>query len=85
MRPRSSDTTISILDAETPASYLAEHYTEGADLESAIATAVAALGHGAKGDREIPVADLEVAVLDRTRKQPRKFRRIRTDRLEQMR
>lgn len=72
-------------DAETPAAYLAEHYVAGADLDTAVQTAVAALGHGTKGDREIPAADLEIAVLDRTRKQPRKFRRIREDRLEQMR
>ena len=72
-------------DAETPAAYLAEHYRPGADLEAAIKMAVAALGHGTSGDREIPASDLEVAVLDRTRTQQRKFHRIREDRLEQMR
>src|SRR3954452_18312301 len=52
-------------DAETPAAHLAEHYQPGLDLASAVALAVAALWHGTKGDREIPVSDLEVAVLDR--------------------
>src|SRR5918999_1010116 len=73
-------------DAETVASYLAEHYTEGASLDVALAVAVAALGHATEGgqttDRVIPVSDLEVAVLDRTRTQPRKFARIRPARLE---
>ena len=68
-------------DAETVASYLAEHYTEGASLGDALAVAVASLGHSTEGgqttDRVIPVTDLEVAVLDRTRTQPRKFARIR--------
>ncbi len=69
-------------DAETVSSHLAEHYHPGADLESAIAMAVAALGHSATGERTIDVSDLEVAVLDRTRTQTRKFRRIREDRLK---
>src|SRR5918993_1316287 len=73
-------------DAETVASYLAEHYTEGASLGAALAVAVASLGHSTDGgqttDRAIPVTDLEVAVLDRTRTQPRKFARIRPPRLE---
>jgi proteasome alpha subunit len=73
-------------DAETVASYLAEHYTEGASLGTALAVAVASLGHSTDGgqttDRAIPVTDLEVAVLDRTRTQPRKFARIRPPRLE---
>ncbi|TWH03902.1 proteasome alpha subunit [Nocardioides sp. J9] len=75
-------------DADTVASYLKEHYTEGADLASALRVAVAALGHSADGgqvqDRVIPVEDLEVAVLDRTRVQPRKFRRILPARLDEL-
>jgi len=73
-------------DAETVASYLGEHYTEGAPLDAALAVAVAALGHATEGgettDRVIPVGDLEVAVLDRNRAQPRKFARIMPARLD---
>jgi proteasome alpha subunit len=63
--------------ADVVAEYLQERYAEGASLEEAIRLAVAALGHSEGGDRVIPHDDLEVAVLDRTRTQPRKFRRIR--------
>ncbi|CUR60003.1 20S proteasome alpha subunit [metagenome] len=62
--------------ADTVASYLEEHYAEGASLEAALGLAVAALGHSDAGDRVIPDGDLEVAVLDRSRSQPRKFKRI---------
>ncbi len=73
-------------DAETVASYLREHYNEGGSLAEALSVAVAALGHsaterGGTEDRVIPVDDLEVAVLDRTRTQPRKFARIRPERI----
>ncbi len=76
-------------DADTVATYLEEHYTEGASLDAALAVAVAALGHsnderGQGQDRVIPVTDLEVAVLDRTRVQPRKFRRILQARLGEL-
>ena len=75
-------------DADTVASYLKEHYTDGASLDQALHVAVAALGHSADGgqvqDRVIPVEDLEVAVLDRTRTQPRKFRRILPARLAEV-
>ncbi|OIJ28740.1 proteasome subunit alpha [Nocardioides luteus] len=63
--------------AEAVGGYLKERYTEGATLEDAIKLAVAALGHTETEDREIEAKNLEVAVLDRTRTQPRKFRRIR--------
>ncbi|WP_082599473.1 proteasome subunit alpha [Nocardioides sp. Root151] len=63
--------------ADQVASHLKEHYTEGATLDDAIKLAVAALGHSDTDDRVIPADDLEVAVLDRTRSQPRKFRRLR--------
>ena len=63
-------------DAESVTTYLREHWAEGVTLADALTLAVAALGHGADGDRQIPVHDLEVAVLDRTRSQPRKFRRL---------
>ena len=72
---------------EVVASYLAEHYTESASLSDALHVAVAALGHspeenGATRDRVIPAGDLEVAILDRTRVQPRKFSRLGPSRLE---
>ncbi len=76
-------------DAETVASYLSEHYTEGGSLSEALAVAVEGLGHsaterGGTEDRVIPVNDLEVAVLDRTRIQPRKFARIRPERIAEL-
>ncbi len=70
------------------AAYLEEHYTENATLDEALHLAVAALGRGATEngtpavDRVIPASDLEVAVLDRTRSQPRKFVRLVPARLE---
>lgn len=71
-------------DADTVAGYLAEHYTSGASLGEALQVAVAALGHTSSEDRVIPVEDLEVAVLDRTRVQPRKFARILPARLGEL-
>ncbi|MEV5002402.1 proteasome subunit alpha [Nocardioides sp. LML1-1-1.1] len=75
-------------DAETVSSYLQDNHVDGADLASALQVAVAALGHSSDGgqvqDRVIPVEDLEVAVLDRTRTQPRKFRRILPARLAEL-
>ena len=59
--------------ADVVSGYLAEHYQEGASLDrGALTLAVAALGRstnerGEPDDRVIPVKDLEVAVLDRTR------------------
>lgn len=67
--------------ADKVATHLKEHYVEGASLEDALHVAVAALGHADGVDRVIPVADLEVAILDRTRSQPRKFVRLRESRL----
>ena len=65
---------------------LTEHYAAGSDLPTTLGTAVAALGHAAEGatDRVIPVTDLEVAVLDRTREQTRKFSRLSPARLESL-
>ena len=73
--------------AEAVAEHLKEHYVDGAPLVEALRMAVAALGHGtgdngAAEDRIIPTDDLEVAVLDRTRTQPRKFARVRPARLD---
>ncbi|QSR31164.1 proteasome subunit alpha [Nocardioides sp. S5] len=67
--------------ADVVAGHLEEHYTAGASLDDAIRVAVAALGHSESDDRVIPTGDLEVAVLDRTRTQPRKFLRLRETRL----
>ena len=72
---------------EVVASYLEEHYREQASLSDALHVAVAALGHspdesGGANDRVIPAGDLEVAILDRTRTQPRKFVRLVPARLE---
>lgn len=68
--------------ADVVAAYLKERYAEGAALDAALRVAVAALGHSETDDRVIPVEDLEVAVLDRTRTQPRKFSRLSPARLE---
>ncbi|MEJ7833974.1 MAG: proteasome subunit alpha [Nocardioides sp.] len=74
-------------DTETVSAYLEEHFTEGATLEAALRVAVAALGHAAseagKAEiRVIPATDLEVAVLDRTRTQLRKFTRLGPPRVD---
>ena len=45
---------------------------------------MAALGHNESEDRRIPAQALEVAVLDRTRSQPRKFSRLSPARIEQV-
>ena len=67
--------------ADVVASHLAEHYVAGSSLDDALRVAVAALGHSDTEDRVIPAGDLEVAALDRTRSQPRKFLRLRETRL----
>ena len=67
--------------ADTVAGHLAEHYVGGGSLEETLRVAVAALGHSESEDRVIPAGALEVAVLDRTRTQPRKFLRLRESRL----
>ncbi len=62
--------------SENVEAYLREHYTADQDLTTALRLAAAALGQDGNGGRQIPAADLEVAVLDRTRTQPRKFKRL---------
>jgi proteasome alpha subunit len=62
--------------AESVAGYLKARYRRGLSRDEAVALAVAALGHSEGGDRTISPHDLEVAVLDRTRWQPRKFKRL---------
>ena len=61
---------------EPVTTYLTEHFAGELSMADAVRLAVAALGHGEGATRSIPVDDLEVAVLDRTRTQPRKFRRL---------
>ncbi len=62
--------------ADTVAEYIGEHYTEGISLSGALRLAVDALGHDGTEVRELTSDQLEVAVLDRTRTQVRKFKRI---------
>ena len=72
--------------AEAATTYLKEHYTSGADLDSSIRLAVLALGQGESSSepRTIPAANLEVAVLDRTRSQQRKFKRVTAGQLSRL-
>ncbi len=70
--------------ADVVAGHLHEHYVAGSSLEDALHVAVAALGHSESADRVLPVGDLEVAALDRTRSQPRKFLRLREARLSEI-
>ncbi len=53
-----------------------QHYEADLDLPAAIGLARTALGHDGTDTREVPPESLEVAVLDRTRTQLRKFKRI---------
>jgi proteasome alpha subunit len=63
--------------AEAVSTALEESYPENPGLGEALRTAVAALAQNGNGEpREVDRALLEVAVLDRSRKQPRKFRRL---------
>lgn len=63
--------------SEQVEAYLGEHYSHGLTLEQAIGIAVAALGQDTEPARTVDAAALEIAVLTRTRSQPRKFRRLR--------
>lgn len=61
--------------------YLTEHYSAGLDLQSVVQLATTALGQDTVTDnggvaRTVEASALEVAVLDRTRSQPRKFKRL---------
>jgi proteasome alpha subunit len=67
--------------AEQVTTYLRERYRENLSLEDAVRVAVDALGHGEGAVRVIAATDLEVAVLDRTRSQDRKFQRLTDERL----
>lgn len=61
---------------ESIETYLNEHYAPNLDLPAAISLAVKALSTTTDPARDIPATDLEIAVLDRTRSQTRKFTRI---------
>ncbi len=67
--------------AEQVAGHLREGYRDGLGLDDAVRCAVEALGKGEEGGRKIPAHDLEVAVLDRTRSQQRKFKRLSGEQL----
>ncbi len=69
--------------SEQVENHLGEHYSEGLDLTAAIRLAVESLGQDATPSRTVPATDLEVAVLDRTRPQPRKFKRLTDDTVTQ--
>src|SRR2546423_9301284 len=62
--------------AEQVADYIGEHYRDGISLAGALRLAVDALSHDGTEVRELTPDQLEVAVLDRTRTQVRKFKRI---------
>ena len=64
-------------NAELISSYLDQRHQDGMSLAEALQLAVQALSRESNGSqREIPAERLEVAVLDRTRPQSRKFKRI---------
>ena len=62
--------------ADAITTYLQEHYTTGLSRAEALTLTARALGQGDAGHRSIAARDLEVAVLDRSRTQERKFRRL---------
>ncbi|MFE9726243.1 proteasome subunit alpha [Streptomyces sp. NPDC005794] len=64
-------------NAEQISNFLDQRHRDGMSLAEALKLAVQALSREANGnEREIPAERLEVAVLDRTRPQQRKFKRI---------
>jgi proteasome alpha subunit len=70
--------------ADLVGEYLRQHYQDGLDLDGALRVAVAALGHDGKQVRQLHAQQLEVAVLDRTRSQVRKFKRVTGRRLRDL-
>ena len=71
--------------AEDVTTHIKEHYREGLTLQDAVRLAVESLGYNETGSgREIPVTSLEAAVLDRTRSQQRKFKRLTDRELQQI-
>ena len=71
-------------DAETASAYLRERYQPGQSLEAALRLAVEALGQQSQPPRELSADLLEVAVLDRTRTQQRKFVRLTDEALAKL-
>ncbi len=67
--------------AERATAFLKTGYRAGADLAGAVRLAVEALGQGESETRSIPSGNLEVACLDRSRVQQRKFRRVTAEQL----
>ncbi|WP_406054826.1 proteasome subunit alpha [Kribbella sp. NBC_00889] len=70
--------------AEQVAEYVGEHFQEGISLAGALRLAVDALGHDGTEVRQLTSDQIEVAVLDRTRTQVRKFKRISVETLERI-
>jgi len=64
--------------------YLSTHYTPDLSLADALRLALTALGNDTEPARTIAPGDLEVAVLDRTRSQPRKFKRLAEARVAEL-
>ena len=62
--------------ADQVADYIGEHYSDGISLAGALRLAVDALGHDGSEVRRLEPDQIEVAVLDRSRSQQRKFKRI---------
>ncbi|MCX4630787.1 MULTISPECIES: proteasome subunit alpha [unclassified Streptomyces] len=72
-------------NAEQISTYLDQRHRDGMTLSEALKLAVQALSSQANGaDKAIPAERLEVAVLDRTRAQQRKFKRIRGRQLSRL-
>jgi proteasome alpha subunit len=70
--------------AEQVSEHIQTHYTDGLDLPGALRLAVDALGHDGSQPRTVTADKLEVAALDRTRAQPRKFRRLPPAQLDEV-
>ena len=71
--------------ADAVTKHIKEHYQPGASLQEVLRWAVEGLGSTDNGGpRQIPVTSLEVAVLDRTRSQQRKFRRLSDSQLDRL-
>ncbi len=62
--------------AEAISAVLADSYAAGMTLNQAVALAVESLGRDSEEPRSVPATMIEAAVLDRTRDQRRKFRRL---------
>jgi proteasome alpha subunit len=70
--------------AEAISTHLQEHYEAESPLAEALQVAVAALGHDSDEPRVLTANQLEVAVLDRTRVQSRKFQRVSGNTLQSL-